>query len=46
MTASDVSGSKLLGFATREKDGQLINRSFSVLNFFTAEILFLTAGEV
>jgi hexosaminidase len=40
MTASGVSGSKLLGCATTEKDGQLVHRSFTVLNFFTAKILF------
>jgi hexosaminidase len=29
-----------LGCATTEKVGQLVNRSFTVLNFFTAKILF------
>jgi len=50
MTALGVGGSKLLGSASREKDGQLVNRSISVLNFFTIYyrnfVLFLTAGEV
>lgn len=49
MTAFGVGGSKLLGSASREKDGQLVNRSFSVLNFFTIYcrncVLFLIAGE-
>jgi len=50
MTAFGVGGSKLLGSASREKDGKLVNRSFSVLNFFTIYcrnfVLFLIAGEV
>jgi hypothetical protein len=50
MTAFGVGGSKLLGTAPREKNGQLVNKYFSVLIFFTINcrnfVLFLTAGEV
>lgn len=50
MTAFGVGGSKRLGSASREKDGKLVNRFFSVLNFFTIYcrnfVLFLIAGEV
>jgi hypothetical protein len=50
MTAFGVSGSKLLGSATRKTNGQLVNRSFSIINFFTIYcrnlILFLNAGEL
>jgi hypothetical protein len=35
MTAFGVGGSKLLGSASREKNGQLVNKSFSILKFFT-----------
>jgi hypothetical protein len=50
MTAFGVGGSKFLGSASREKDGQLVNKSFSTLDFFTIycknSVLFFTAGEV